>query len=163
MKRAAAACLVLGALAAYAQPQPDNGPAPQPESPAETAPIAPAPDTAAAPQSPAPAQSPRRTAPAAAKPAPKPPPAAQPPADEGRDAQLSALRGEVSRLESALDAERAAALTAAEEAAAAPRPRGGMWGWLALAMAAALAAGFALGWRMLDRRIRRRYGGLRIY
>jgi uncharacterized protein YgiM (DUF1202 family) len=27
----------------------------------------------------------------------------------------------------------------------------------------ALAAGFALGWRMLDRRIRAKYGGLRIY
>jgi hypothetical protein len=29
--------------------------------------------------------------------------------------------------------------------------------------AAALALGFALGWRTLDRRIRRKYGGLRIY
>ena len=27
----------------------------------------------------------------------------------------------------------------------------------------ALIAGFVLGWRMLDRRIRRKYGGLRIY
>jgi hypothetical protein len=26
-----------------------------------------------------------------------------------------------------------------------------------------LIAGFALGWRTLDRRIRRKYGGLRIY
>jgi hypothetical protein len=37
--------------------------------------------------------------------------------------------------------------------------------WIvALAAAiAALAIGFALGWRMLDRRIRAKYGGLRIY
>jgi hypothetical protein len=27
----------------------------------------------------------------------------------------------------------------------------------------ALGVGFALGWRMLDRRIRAKYGGLRIY
>jgi hypothetical protein len=27
----------------------------------------------------------------------------------------------------------------------------------------ALVAGFVLGWRVLDRRIRRKYGGLRIY
>lgn len=45
-----------------------------------------------------------------------------------------------------------------------PEPQAGFgWGWLVLASAAALAAGFALGWRMLDRRIRRKYGGLRIY
>jgi hypothetical protein len=37
--------------------------------------------------------------------------------------------------------------------------------WL-LAIAAsvlALGAGFALGWRVLDKRIRAKYGGLRIY
>jgi hypothetical protein len=28
---------------------------------------------------------------------------------------------------------------------------------------AGLGAGFALGWRVLDRRIRAKYGGLRIY
>jgi len=36
--------------------------------------------------------------------------------------------------------------------------------WLALAASAlALVAGFALGWRVLDKRIRAKYGGLRIY
>jgi SH3 domain protein len=37
--------------------------------------------------------------------------------------------------------------------------------WLiaSLATLLALGAGFALGWRMLDRRIRAKYGGLRIY
>ena len=37
--------------------------------------------------------------------------------------------------------------------------------WLAASLTAlvTLAAGFALGWRMLDRRIRAKYGGLRIY
>jgi hypothetical protein len=37
------------------------------------------------------------------------------------------------------------------------------WPWVGLACVLALAAGFALGWRVLDRRIRRKYGGLRIY
>jgi len=41
-----------------------------------------------------------------------------------------------------------------------PGPR---WSWLAGGVAVALALGFALGWRALDRRIRKRYGGLRIY
>ena len=35
--------------------------------------------------------------------------------------------------------------------------------WLASTAILALACGFALGWRVLDRRIRKRYGGLRIY
>lgn len=37
--------------------------------------------------------------------------------------------------------------------------------WLAVAVACllGLGAGFALGWRVLDQRIRRKYGGLRIY
>lgn len=35
--------------------------------------------------------------------------------------------------------------------------------WLLVAALLGLASGFALGWRMLDRRIRRKYGGLRIY
>jgi hypothetical protein len=37
------------------------------------------------------------------------------------------------------------------------------WPWVGLACVLALGAGFALGWRVLDRRIRRKYGGLRIY
>ena len=41
-----------------------------------------------------------------------------------------------------------------------PGPR---WSWLLGTAAAALALGFAFGWWALDRRIRKRYGGLRIY
>jgi hypothetical protein len=37
------------------------------------------------------------------------------------------------------------------------------WSWLAASALVALACGFVLGWRLLDRRIRKRYGGLRIY
>jgi len=37
------------------------------------------------------------------------------------------------------------------------------WAWLIAVALAALGAGFLLGWRVLDRRIRRKYGGLRIY
>ncbi len=68
----------------------------------------------------------------------------------------------MSRLQSELDAERAAALAAAEDLSGAQAPRGA-WGWLAVAAVLALATGFVLGWRVLDRRIRRKYGGLRIY
>jgi hypothetical protein len=42
-------------------------------------------------------------------------------------------------------------------------PRRPSWIFALVAAAAALAIGFALGWRMLDRRIRAKYGGLRIY
>jgi hypothetical protein len=37
------------------------------------------------------------------------------------------------------------------------------WPWAVAAALLGLAAGFAIGWRVLDRRIRRKYGGLRIY
>jgi hypothetical protein len=37
------------------------------------------------------------------------------------------------------------------------------WEWMFGTSAVMLLAGFALGWRTLDRRIRRKYGGLRIY
>lgn len=37
------------------------------------------------------------------------------------------------------------------------------WVWVLGSSAAALVVGFIAGWRMLDRRIRRKYGGLRIY
>lgn len=37
------------------------------------------------------------------------------------------------------------------------------WTWVLGASAVMLLVGFALGWRTLDRRIRRKYGGLRIY
>ena len=37
------------------------------------------------------------------------------------------------------------------------------WQWVAGAAVAGLVVGFALGWRVLDRRIRKKYGGLKIY
>jgi hypothetical protein len=37
------------------------------------------------------------------------------------------------------------------------------WEWVAGAAALAFVVGFLLGWRALDRRIRKKYGGLRIY
>lgn len=42
-------------------------------------------------------------------------------------------------------------------------PRRPSWVFALIAAVAALGIGFALGWRMLDRRIRAKYGGLRIY
>jgi len=103
------------------------------------------------------AQTPPDARPAAAAPAAR---AAHPASDD--DPQLRELRAQVSRLQSELDAERAAALQAAGELNGAQPPRGA-WGSLAVAAVLALAAGFVLGWRVLDRRIRRKYGGLRIY
>ncbi len=37
------------------------------------------------------------------------------------------------------------------------------WSWVWVSVLAGLGAGFGLGWRVLDRRIRAKYGGLRIY
>jgi hypothetical protein len=92
------------------------------------------------------------------------PPANQPAADA---AQLAALRQEVSRLQAELDARRASTAGAPPVMDAGapqePPPRRAGWRRLVGATLVALAAGFALGWRMLDRRIRRKYGGLRIY
>ena len=108
----------------------------------------------------------------AAEPAPHPPKAsaprpapAQPPAvaDSAHEAEVAALRAEVNRLQSELDAERAAALPPNEEAGPDAPAAGGSWGWLVATALLALVAGFLLGWRLLDRRIRRKYGGLRIY
>lgn len=38
-----------------------------------------------------------------------------------------------------------------------------VWHWALGSFVVALGLGFALGWQVLDRRIRRKYGGLRIY
>ena len=46
------------------------------------------------------------------------------------------------------------------QAESAPRR---LWVWVSLTAIAALGAGFVIGWRTLDRSIRRKYGGLKIY
>jgi hypothetical protein len=96
------------------------------------------------------------------------------------EAEVTRLQAQVSRLEGQLAATTgarhetqatAAAVPVAEEppapqgmfataASAAPRAA---WPWGLGAGIAGLAAGFVLGWRILDRNIRRKYGGLRIY
>jgi hypothetical protein len=87
-------------------------------------------------------------------------------------AELEKLHAEVSRLQDAANGARAAVPVVARPLAVDPpapsaadttpfaRP---LWQWALLACLLGLAGGFALGWRMLDRRIRRKYGGLRIY
>jgi len=96
--------------------------------------------------------------------------------------QLAVLQAELERARAAVPpvgaAPRAAAAAGALEATLAAEPaRNGAswfgtqgewprevrWSWLLLAAVLALLAGVALGWRLLDRRIRKRYGGLRIY
>ncbi len=99
------------------------------------------------------------------------------------EAEVTRLQAQVSRLEGQLTATTAArhetqpvaaATAAAEEppapqgmfatvaTAAATAPRAA-WPWAVGTGIAGLAAGFVLGWRILDRNIRRKYGGLRIY
>jgi len=94
------------------------------------------------------------------------------------EAEVSGLKAQVSRLEAQLSGAsglRATAPLAAapeEAAAAAPAPLFSaageataprVWPWAVLSAALALVVGFALGWWMLDRSIRRKYGGLKIY
>lgn len=97
--------------------------------------------------------------------------------------QLAASAAEVATLRQqlqALSAARAPAAAAPSAAPPAPAPADDAasgessgedpgeshrlpWGWLTAVALAALGAGFAAGWLVLDARIRRRYGGLRIY
>ncbi|HLJ38834.1 MAG TPA: hypothetical protein VKT54_10555 [Steroidobacteraceae bacterium] len=181
MRLTVAALVLASVLSAHAQTPPDTPPA----SPPDAAPASP--PAAAAQAVPAPDQAPvPEVAPDAApaekveRPTPRPPPTVRAPLAHSEsqpptaataaaahpaaeyDEQLRELRAQVSRLQSELDAERAAALAAAEDLSGAQAPRGA-WGWLAVAAVLALATGFVLGWRVLDRRIRRKYGGLRIY
>jgi hypothetical protein len=92
------------------------------------------------------------------------------------DAEVTRLQAQMSSLEAQLAAAQALrrpAAAAAEEAPAAPVSAlfavpevgapGRLWPWVLTGVAAGLATGFALGWRVLDRRIRAKYGGLRIY
>lgn len=99
-----------------------------------------------------------------------------------RTAEAAALRQQVERLQTDLAAARAAPSAspppAVVTAAAAPGEeppashalfgvpdgqRGPRWSWVWVSALTCLGAGFALGWRVLDRRIRAKYGGLRIY
>ena len=92
------------------------------------------------------------------------------------EAEVSGLKAQVSRLEAQLSAASSlratAPLAAAPEEAVAPAPLFSaageaaaprVWPWAVLSAALALVVGFALGWWMLDRSIRRKYGGLKIY
>jgi hypothetical protein len=90
-------------------------------------------------------------------------------------AEVTRLKAEVSRLQTQLDAagsmrssapvapapEEPVAAGALFPAAAEAAPR--LWPWVLLSATLALAAGYALGWYMLDRTIRKKYGGLKIY
>lgn len=95
----------------------------------------------------------------AAPPEAAPPPAAaamtaEPPVPDGSPAESSAHETES-------DAVRTSAPPLFSSEGVMPqRPS---WMFSLIATAAALAIGFVLGWRMLDRRIRAKYGGLRIY
>ena len=87
-----------------------------------------------------------------------------------QDQELGRLKEEVSRLQSVASAAKTTVTATrplsidppapAQEERAPLRP---IWQWALGCSALALIGGFALGWRMLDRRIRRKFGGLRIY
>lgn len=93
--------------------------------------------------------------------------------------ELGTLRPQLSSMREELGSARAAAARVAAQPAcpaaerATPTPARPLfdsgtglqpgWGWVAGTGLVALAAGFLLGWRLLDRRIRQRYGGLKIY
>ena len=98
------------------------------------------------------------------------------------EAEVTRLQAEVSRLQAQLDAtaslraragrggsrRRAAPnATAAPAGSSAPPPTAPprrIWPWaLRRQRSSGLLVGFALGWRMLDRSIRSKYGGLKIY
>jgi hypothetical protein len=104
-----------------------------------------------------------------------------------RTAEVARLREDVSRLQAQLDAARSpvgaapgggaaasAPAAVATEDSASPPPRAlfagateehprRVWPWALGAALLALCVGFALGALVLDRHIRRKYGGLRIY
>jgi len=96
-----------------------------------------------------------------------------------RTAEVEKLKQDVTRLEGELAAAKTvktiaptvAEPRAAEQPAHEPpyfmtppdSPARPVWHWALGSFVVALGLGFALGWQMLDRRIRRKYGGLRIY
>lgn len=85
--------------------------------------------------------------------------------------ELGQLKEELARLQEAASAAPAPAPAAHEAPNDPPAPAADehrdaghpVWQWALGFSSLALIAGFVLGWRMLDRRIRRKYGGLRIY
>ena len=92
-----------------------------------------------------------------------------------RTAEVEKLKQDVSRLESQLAASRVAH-TATSDSPPAPAPvhdtvflrsperqSATPWPFLLGISAVMLLVGFVAGWKTLDRRIRRKYGGLRIY
>ena len=86
-------------------------------------------------------------------------------------AELEQLHAQVARLEGEATAARAAVPAMRERSSDPPAPSVDpnapawrpIWQWALGCSLAGLIGGFVLGWRMLDRRIRRKYGGLRIY
>jgi Bacterial SH3 domain len=95
-----------------------------------------------------------------------------------RTAEVATLRQQLQALSAASHPAAATATAAPAAGAAGPGPervsdadagedtsesRGVAPGWLIGTALVSLGAGFAVGWLVLDARIRRRYGGLRIY
>jgi hypothetical protein len=95
-----------------------------------------------------------------------------------RSAEVVSLRQQLQALSAARAPAPPAAASPAGAAAAAPaagpssdeavpedsgESRGTPWGWLIGTALISLGVGFAAGWLVLDARVRRRYGGLRIY
>ncbi len=98
--------------------------------------------------------------------------------DQG--AELEKLRQEITRLQSRPAASPLPVSPAAQDSRAEVPPGAAVrdpspfmgssrteakpsWLWVLVCSTATLIVGFLAGWRMLDRRIRRKYGGLRIY
>ncbi len=89
------------------------------------------------------------------------------------EAEVERLKAEVSRLQAQLQG--AASLPAAAAAPEEPPPPAPglfpatpsapahLWPYLLGSSALALLIGFGVGWRVLDRRIRSKYGGIKIY
>jgi hypothetical protein len=93
-----------------------------------------------------------------------PPSAAAPPAPAVAAAAPAAENPESNAAESASHAaESAPAANPSLFSSEGLLPSRPSWIFALVASAATLVAGFVLGWRMLDRRIRAKYGGLRIY
>jgi Bacterial SH3 domain len=91
-----------------------------------------------------------------------------------RSADVAHLRQQLEQLQTQLVAARAAPAATVTPADDPPAPRGALfavpqthgrpgWLWVWASALVCLGAGFALGWRALDKRIRAKYGGLRIY